>query len=87
MISDSFFLGRNGLLLGHSTGSFEETDRLSTHGEVHALLQNRDDIVIISHFYEDESTVPLTGVEVFKKNWFAGEFAEKKVELNNEEIN
>lgn len=65
---DSFFLGRNGLLLGHNMGSFEETDRLSTQGEVHALLQNKDDIVIISHFYEDESTVPLTGVEVFKKN-------------------
>ncbi|MEA3318378.1 MAG: cell wall-binding repeat-containing protein [Bacillota bacterium] len=85
--SDSFFLGRNGLLLGYSTGNFEEMDRLSTHGDVHALLQNKDDIVIISHFYEDESTVPLTGVEVFKKNWFVGEFAEKKVDLNGEEIN
>lgn len=64
---NAFYLGRNGLLLGHSIEDFEHYDTLSTHGDVQTLLQNKNDIVIVTHFYEDDSTVPITGIEIKKK--------------------
>jgi hypothetical protein len=84
---ESFYLGRNGMLLGYGMGSYERNGALSIHGDVQTMLQNKNDIVILSHFFDDGSTVPVTGVEVVKKSWLAGEKVGGKLEFSGENIN